>query len=173
MELIASAFSQFNITHKIHLLHFGNSFPGLNFPLNEQVRSIEDTHGMYQYYLKIVPTTYKHLNGRETVTNQYAVTEHMRHLSPGSGRGLPGTFHILVCQRACIFNVLCFSLLAGLYFYYEISPISAYFEERRGHGGIVRLFTSICAIVGGSFTLFGLVDMMVGLASKVVGGSLL
>jgi hypothetical protein len=61
----------------------------------------------------------------------------------------------------------------GLYFYYEVSPISALFEERRGHGGFMRLFTSICAIVGGSFTFFGLVDMLIGLGAKLVGGSLL
>jgi hypothetical protein len=95
MELIASAFSQFNITHKIHLLHFGNSFPGLSFPLNEQSRTIEDTHGMYQYYVKVVPTTYKPLRGKEIISNQFAVTEHLRHLSPGSGRGLPGNVSAL------------------------------------------------------------------------------
>lgn len=150
MELIANAFSQFNITHKIHLLHFGNSYPGLNYPLNDQMRNIADTHGMYQYYVKIVPTTYKELSGKEIISNQFAVTEHMRHLSPGSGRGLP-----------------------GVYFNYEVSPISAYFEEKRGHGGFLRLFTSICAIVGGSFTLMGIVDTVIGLVGKVYSGSLL
>ena len=40
---------------------------------------------------------------------QYSVTEHMSHLSPGSGRGLP-----------------------GIYFHYEVSPIHAIFEEKRG-----------------------------------------
>ncbi len=41
--------------------------------------------GMYQYYVKVVPTRYKYLAGNEIESNQYAVTEHMRHLSPGSG----------------------------------------------------------------------------------------
>lgn len=42
---------------------------------------------MYQYYFQVVPTRYRFLNGTTIQTNQYSVTEHLRHVNPGSGRG--------------------------------------------------------------------------------------
>ncbi len=89
---------------------------------------------MYAYD-QVVPTKYRSADpGQpEIQSNQYSVTEHMSHLSPGSGRGLP-----------------------GLYFHYEVSPIHAVFEERRG--GTLRFITSVCAILGGMFSLMRLVD---------------
>ena len=148
MDLISFTFDQFNITHTINSLSFGDHFPGINSPLDGQHRAIEDTHGMYQYYIKVVPTRYKALGDAvEIESNQYAVTEHMRHLSPGSGRGLP-----------------------GVYFYYELSPIQASFEEKRG--GLLRFLTSVCAIVGGMFTVMGLVDGFVNGASAYLNRGL-
>jgi hypothetical protein len=38
---------------------------------------------MYQYYIKVVPTVYQYLDKRQVDSNQYSVTEHMRHLAPG------------------------------------------------------------------------------------------
>ena len=137
MELISFTFEQFNITHTINSLSFGDHFPGISSPLDGQKRKVEDTHGMYQYYIKVVPTRYKGYKKRIIESNQYAVTEHMRHVSPGSGRGLP-----------------------GVYFYYEVSPVEAVFEEKY-KGSIWQFLTSVCAIVGGSFVVMGLVDVFV------------
>ena len=47
---------------------------GIKCPLDGQVRNIGDTHGMYQYYLKIVPTQLRTLKGELLESNQYAVT---------------------------------------------------------------------------------------------------
>ena len=139
LDLLAFTFSQFNITHTINTLSFGDQFPGISSPLDGQSRSVEDTHGMYQYYVKIVPTKYTHLNKKVIESNQYSVTEHLRHLAPGSGRGLP-----------------------GLYFYYEISPIEANFEEKpKLKGGFLKFLTNVCAIVGGTFTVFGLLENII------------
>jgi hypothetical protein len=64
---------------------------GFKSPLRQQVRVVEDGYGMYQYYIKVVPTVYRFLDDRPpAVSNQYAVTEHLRHVNPGSNRGLPG-----------------------------------------------------------------------------------
>jgi hypothetical protein len=73
----------------------------------------------------------------------------MRHLSPGSGRGLP-----------------------GVYFYYELSPVQAVFEEKRG-GGLLKFVTSVCAIVGGAYTVMGLVDVFLTWAFKCMGKDML
>lgn len=133
MDLISFTFDQFNITHTINSLSFGDNFPGIKSPLDLQQRKIEDTHGMYQYYLKVVPTKYKHFGGEEIQSNQYSVTEHVSHLAPGSGRGLP-----------------------GVYFHYEVSPIQAVFEEKRGH--LLSFITSVCAIIGGVYIVMGLLE---------------
>ena len=138
MDLISFTFDQFNITHTVNSLSFGDQYPGISSPLDGQRRSVEDTHGMYQYYIKVVPTRYKALGKAEFESNQYSVTEHVRHLSPGSGRGLP-----------------------GIYFYYEISPISALIKEKR-KGALLPFITSCCAILGGVFTVMGLVDVILG-----------
>lgn len=86
LELISFTFSQFNITHTINSLRFGDQYPGIKSPLDGITRTLEDTHGMYQYYLKIVPTVYsdKKAKNLSIESNQYAVTEHMRHLAPGN-----------------------------------------------------------------------------------------
>ena len=138
MDLISFTFDQFNITHTVNSLSFGDHYPGISSPLDGQRRSVEDTHGMYQYYIKVVPTRYQALGKPEIESNQYSVTEHVRHLSPGSGRGLP-----------------------GIYFYYEMSPVSASVKERR-RGSFVPFLTSCCAILGGVFTVMGLVDAILG-----------
>lgn len=141
MDLISFTFDQFNITHTVNSLSFGDNFPGIKSVLDGQYRSVEDTHGMHQYYIKVVPTRYKALDGKEIESNQYSVTEHRSHLAAGSSRGLP-----------------------GVYFYYDVSPISAVFEEKRG--GFMRFVTSLCAIVGGVFSVMRLVDLLVVTFSK-------
>jgi len=80
-----------------------------------------------------VPTTYKYLDGRIIQTYQFSVTEHMRHVSPGSGRGLPGVF-----------------------FFYEVSALHVVIEESRR--GWISFFTSVAAIVGGVVTVLGMLD---------------
>jgi len=86
--------------------------------------------------LQVVPTLFKYLNGTTIQTNQYSVTEHMRHVNPGSGRGLPGVF-----------------------FFYEVSALHVEIEESRR--GFVAFFTSVAAIVGGVVTVMGMLDHLV------------
>eukprot|EP01038_Epipyxis_sp_PR26KG_P008155 gene8155-11037_t len=139
MDLLSFTFDQFNVSHTIHGISFGDNFPGIKSPLDGESRVVQDTHGMYQYYIKVVPTKYKPLGKSVEVieSNQYSVTEHMSHLAPGSGRGLP-----------------------GVYFNYEMSPIQAMFEEKRG--GLLSFITSVCAIIGGIFSVMGLLDKIIG-----------
>lgn len=139
MQMLAFTFDQFNISHTVNSLSFGESFPGVRSALEGESRSPGDTHGMQQYYIKIVPTRYRALDGAEVQSNQYAVTEHLRHLSPGSGRGLP-----------------------GVYLFYEVSPLQAVFEERRK--GVLPFVTGLCAVVGGVYTVMGLLDSLLSSA---------
>lgn len=86
--------------------------------------------------LQIVPTRYKYKNGTVIETNQYSVMEHLRHVSPGSNRGLPGVF-----------------------FFYEVSPLHVEIKEGYRKGWIA-FFTSVCAIVGGVVTVMGMLDQL-------------
>eukprot|EP00979_Chaetoceros_neogracilis_P000643 scaffold161_cov206-Chaetoceros_neogracile.AAC.5 len=123
-DFINQAFETFNVSHTVNKLRFGDAYPGDIHQLDGSVKMVQDAYGMYQYYIQIVPTEYTFLNGTKIQSNQYSVTEHMRHVSPGSNRGLP-----------------------GVYFYYEVSPLHVEIEEYR-HGWI-RFFTSVAAVVGG------------------------
>jgi Endoplasmic reticulum vesicle transporter len=38
--------------------------------------------GVYQYFLKVVPTTYMTLAGKKMESNQYSVTDHYRPMDP-------------------------------------------------------------------------------------------
>jgi hypothetical protein len=133
VDVFLRTFESFNVSHTLKKVHFGPDFPGHVHQLNGETRTLEDSYGMYQYYIQIVPTTYKYLDGRTITTNQYSVTEHMRHVSPGSGRGLPGVF-----------------------FFYEVSALHVVIEEYRR--GWVAFLTSVAAIVGGVVTVMGILD---------------
>ena len=163
LDLISFTFDQFNVTHTVNSLSFGGmNYPGIRNPLNGQSRVVEDTHGMYQYYLKVVPTKYLQPGCKQEQvdagkkgsrrpgrcrkvieSNQYSVTEHLRHLSPNSGRGLP-----------------------GVYFYYELSPVQAVFEVKEK--SIFMFITTCCAIIGGVYTVIGVLDGFVAYLFKLV-----
>lgn len=106
-------------------------------------RTINDGYGMHQYYLKVVPSHYTNIYGESTAAAKYSVTEHLRHIAPGSGRGLPGVF-----------------------FFYEISPVCAKVQEHRD--GLLSFFVGIAAIVGGVYVTFGIIDKSLAYAREKV-----
>ena len=111
-------------------------------------RDVGDGYGMHQYYLKVVPTTYVRVDGTTISAAQYSVTEHVRHVAPGSGRGLPGVF-----------------------FFYEVSPVCAEVKEHRD--GLPTFLVGLSAIVGGVYVTFGLLDRVItALFDAVLDGKL-
>ena len=46
-------FEQFNVTHTVHKIRFGDEFPGSKNQLDGETRVISDGYGMYQYYFKV------------------------------------------------------------------------------------------------------------------------
>jgi endoplasmic reticulum-Golgi intermediate compartment protein 3 len=133
MDVLQWAYSSFNTSHTVNTLRFGHDVPGIEYPLEHQTRTIRDAFGVYQYYIKVVPTTYVPLRGAPITTNQYSVTEHLKHVEPGSNRGLP-----------------------SVYLYYELSTITAQVVESRP--GFFAFLTSVCAVVGGVYTVLGLLN---------------
>jgi len=132
-------FSEFNLSHSIVRLSFGNEFPGIVNPLDGVDKVEEKGSGMFQYFVKIVPTIYQSLDGVIINTNQFSVTEHYRMLAAKGeqgGHGLPGVF-----------------------FMYDLSPIMVRVTEKQR--SFAHFLTGVCAIVGGVFTVAGLIDSFI------------
>ncbi|KAK9069533.1 hypothetical protein SSX86_011437 [Deinandra increscens subsp. villosa] len=134
-DFLAFQEDSYNISHKINKLSFGAHYPGIINPL-DGVHWFQDIpNGMYQYFLKVVPTIYTGIRGHTIQSNQFSVTEHYK--SPEIGRrSLPGVF-----------------------FFYDLSPIKVTFTET--HISFLHFMTNVCAIVGGIFTVAGIVDSFV------------
>ncbi|XP_071966269.1 endoplasmic reticulum-Golgi intermediate compartment protein 3-like isoform X1 [Antedon mediterranea] len=138
--------SKFNTSHFIKSLSFGMEYPGMENPLDGL--KVTDAKGstMYQYYVKVVPTTYTNLNGQTTRTNQYSVTKHEKQVSTSissSEQGLPGVFLL-----------------------YELSPLMVKYTEK--NRSFMHFLTGVCAIVGGIFTVAGLIDSMIYHSAKAI-----
>eukprot|EP00051_Salpingoeca_urceolata_P015928 m.208712 g.208712 ORF g.208712 m.208712 type:complete len:384 (+) comp18540_c0_seq2:201-1352(+) len=124
---------KFNITHRFKHLSFGDEYPGLVNPLDNH-EEVADGQSMYQYFVKVVPTRYRKLYGNLVETNQYSVTRHVRGVDASKGEhGLPGVFVMI-----------------------EISPIVVHLTEQQR--SFMHFLTSVCAIIGGIFTVAGMID---------------
>lgn len=137
---------QFNLTHKINHLSFGDAYPGILNPLDSTYSADQRGSTMTQYYVKIVPTSYHYLATPDSpvYTNQYSVTKHEKQISLLAGdSGLPGVFMM-----------------------YEFSPMMVKVSERSK--SFLHFLTSLCAIVGGVFTVAGLLDAFLYHSAKYI-----
>lgn len=136
----------FNLSHTINQLSFGMEYPGMENPLdNVKVADIKGS-SMYQYFIKIVPTTYLKLDNSIIHSNQYSVTKHQKKVSttsPLGDQGLPGVFIL-----------------------YELSPLMVKYTEKSR--SFMHFLTGVCAIVGGIFTVAGLIDSMIYHSSRAL-----
>ncbi|GAB4845061.1 hypothetical protein Ancab_038467 [Ancistrocladus abbreviatus] len=122
------------ITHKINRLAFGDYIPGVVNPLDGAHWTHATPNGMYQYFIKVVPTVYTDVSGHNIQSNQFSVTEHFR-------------------------NAGHFQTVPGVFFFYDLSPIKVTFTEQ--HVSFLHFLTNVCAIVGGVFTVSGIIDSFV------------
>mmetsp|Transcript_7812 Transcript_7812/g.14539 ORF Transcript_7812/g.14539 Transcript_7812/m.14539 type:complete len:411 (-) Transcript_7812:112-1344(-) len=142
-DLGAFSDGKFNISHSIHTLSFGEAFPGSQNPLDGINKIFDQTSkvkiGMFQYFIKVVPTKYKRLDGTVIATNQFSVTDHLKEL---------GDLHSLKPGN-----------LPGVFVHYDFSPMRVEISESRE--SVAHFLTQLCAILGGVFTVAGMVDQMV------------
>eukprot|EP01098_Paradermamoeba_levis_P013553 TRINITY_DN6209_c0_g2_i1.p1 TRINITY_DN6209_c0_g2~~TRINITY_DN6209_c0_g2_i1.p1 ORF type:complete len:395 (+),score=84.60 TRINITY_DN6209_c0_g2_i1:80-1264(+) len=133
----------FNISHQIVRLSFGTDFPGIVNPLDGVKKVSGEGSTMYQYFVKIVPTIYESGPTKALSTNQFSVTEHDRVVdakNPG-GHGLPGVF-----------------------FMYDLSPIMV--KLTKTQKSFSQFLTGVCAIIGGIYTVAGLIDSFIYSATR-------
>jgi len=185
----------FNASHVIHKLSFGpeygldenvkgrTSLDGVSKIVTEENGST----GLFQYFIKIVPTTYK---GEEMIgsvaepgqttleTNRYFFTERFRplmidviedehhelgekdgHAGAHVGGGMGAGTHAAQ-EHHKVQN----SLLPGVFFVYEIYPFAV--EVTRQSVPFTHLLVRIMATVGGTFTVMGQVLNLLGDGKK-------
>ncbi|KAF8405992.1 hypothetical protein HHK36_008072 [Tetracentron sinense] len=92
-DLMTFQKDSFNISHQINRLAFGDYFPGVVNPLDGVQWVQEKPSGMYQYFIKVVPTVYTDISGHTIQSNQFSVTEHFRSAEFGR-QFLPGVFFL-------------------------------------------------------------------------------
>jgi len=139
--------AHFNTSHTIHQLSFGPHYPSQLNPLDGVTKRTAGGSALYQYYIKVVPTTYKPLRGEPLVTSQYSVTEAERPVAEGTG------------ARGAEF------VLPGVFFIYDISPVKVTYTVTRQP--LSAFLTSLAAIVGGVFVVAGMIDAAVYNMDKV------
>lgn len=142
-DLIMLEKPTYNVSHRINKLAFGDYFPGIVNPLDGVQWTQDKESGMYQYFVKVVPTIYTNVRQRTIHSNQFSVTEHFKDYEAGHYRTIPGVF-----------------------FFYDLSPIKVTFTENRM--SFLHFMTNVCAIVGGTFTVAGIIDSFVYHGRKVV-----
>ena len=140
--------NNWDFTHTINSLAFGDDI--VKNPLDQVTKKSKTSivfnveFELYQYFIKVVGTKVVYMNGNVVNTNQFAVTEHDRDVSPVFGTmptGMPGVF-----------------------FNFEISPMLVTFTEYRKP--FSHFLTDLCAIVGGVFTVAGMIDSILFSAQR-------
>uniref|UniRef100_A0AAQ5ZWC3 Endoplasmic reticulum-Golgi intermediate compartment protein n=1 Tax=Amphiprion ocellaris TaxID=80972 RepID=A0AAQ5ZWC3_AMPOC len=136
--------NKINMTHLIKHLSFGKDYPGIVNPLDGTDVTAPQASMMYQYFVKIVPTIYMKTDGEVVKTNQFSVTRHEKVANGLIGdQGLPGVFVL-----------------------YELSPMMVKFTEK--HRSFTHFLTGVCAIIGGVFTVAGLIDSLIYHSARAI-----
>ncbi|KAG6600230.1 Endoplasmic reticulum-Golgi intermediate compartment protein 3, partial [Cucurbita argyrosperma subsp. sororia] len=136
LGLFALQTSDYNVSHRINRLAFGNHYDGLVNPLDGVHWKYDKQNVMHQYFVKVVPTIYTDIGGHTVHSNQYSATEHFKSVEFGNSLSIPGVF-----------------------FYYDLSPVKVTYSEE--HVPFLHFMTHICAIVGGVFSVAGIVDAFI------------
>ncbi|XP_077315149.1 endoplasmic reticulum-Golgi intermediate compartment protein 3 [Lithobates pipiens] len=143
-DLQSFGLDNINMTHHIKHLSFGRDYPGLVNPLDGTSVTAVQSSMMFQYFVKIVPTVYVQIDGEVLRTNQFSVTRHEKIASGLIGdQGLPGVFVL-----------------------YELSPMMVKLTEK--HRSLTHFLTGVCAIIGGVFTVAGLIDSLIYHSTRAI-----
>lgn len=129
-----------NVTHKIHDFGFGPPLKGSagvgRNSLKGSTFVSEDGAGVVKYALKVVPISHRRMHGPEVNTHTYSSNV------------------AFVREDDAIRDASSLALLLGVEFSFDFTPVMVrYTDSRRS---LFELVTSVCAIVGGIYTVSGL-----------------
>eukprot|EP00941_MAST-03F_sp_MAST-3F-sp1_P000071 g71.t1 len=153
----------YNSSHVINHISFGPNFSEQSNPLNGLRRIIDprdSSTGVYQYYLKVVPTLFTESNLFKTTSIsscQYSFTEKFIPIGEASNEGLPEDPHH--SRRNAHKHESVVAGLPGVFFIYDMSPFIIH--RNREAKPFRDYLARLCAIVGGLFTVSGIIDRMI------------
>mmetsp|Transcript_9027 Transcript_9027/g.9375 ORF Transcript_9027/g.9375 Transcript_9027/m.9375 type:complete len:212 (+) Transcript_9027:2-637(+) len=138
VQKIASAgYFRFDMSHRINHLSFGDQkttdrvkkqfSEGILNPL-DKVSKVDKQRKVYEYYLKVVPTTFTNMKQKTWYSHQYTAST----------------------------NELVSNMLPAVYFRFDLSPITVKYWQYRE--SLSHFLVQICAIVGGIFAVTGIID---------------
>jgi len=134
---------KFNSQHKIKQISFGEfnkneiwsnygrNIAKLSYQLNN-IKKNDKNAKIHQYYLKIVPTKFLTYSSKEINNYQYTYN----YFAENAMYEMP-----------------------SLYFRYDISPITVEYKQYKET--FLNFFINICAIIGGVFTITGIIDSII------------
>jgi len=138
-----------DFSHIIHKLQFGmdleagKNVEGSFNPLESFDRSGSDEMSTHDYTLRVVPSVYEDL--KQNVRYPYQYTYSYREVMHFGHGGRANT---------------------AIWFRYELSPITVMYIEKRQP--FYTFLVMVCAIVGGTFTVAGIIDGAIFSASELV-----
>lgn len=140
-RLISDGISVNDLSHKINHISFGDEYDIMNIkskfdvgilnPIDEVEKIDHTNQKIYEYYLKVVPTTYIDVNGEALSVHQFTSNSNEN-----------------------VSNMM----ISTIFFRYDISPILIRITQYKQP--FFHFFIQICAIVGGMFTVMGIIDHM-------------
>eukprot|EP00037_Helgoeca_nana_P002798 m.36183 g.36183 ORF g.36183 m.36183 type:complete len:363 (+) comp12843_c0_seq1:304-1392(+) len=129
--------NEVNFSHRIDRLSFSDEEIG-GHTLDGDCQVADDRFSMYQYFIKVVPTSTQSLKQKQPfISNQYSVTEQKTVVNHNRGSGG----------------------LPGVYFKYDLEPITVRVVEVRR--SFVRFLIRLCGIAGGVFATSGMLHQTI------------
>lgn len=150
--------THFNTSHRIDRVSFGQNFVSQSNPLSGKIRTVDyhdaDT-GVFQYYIKVVPTNFQNAFGITYRSAEYSFTEKFVPIGEGHGddEEEQDPDHL---RRAAHKHPSVIRSLPGVFFIYDISPFQIHRTVE--NMSFTEYFARLCAIVGGVYTVSGFVD---------------
>lgn len=141
-HFMISDIPHYNSSHTINHLSFGIEYPGQKRPLDGVTKILQNEGGgVFQYFIKIIPTVYYNWRGAQMHTNAFSVTDQFKPIAK-MRRG-----QMFVPQ------------LPGVFFVYDLSQFMV--EVRDSSPTFAQFLVNVCAIIGGVFTVTGIIDRVV------------
>lgn len=136
----------YNFTHRIHHLSFGEAAGGRIHPLDATELVAATNFHMFQYFIKIVPLVVHTRRHSSLDTYQFAVQEHHRPVDHARGsHGVP-----------------------GIYLKYDVSPLTVRVDEEAD--SLAVLLVRLAAGAGGLFVTSGLLTALAQLFMELLRG---
>lgn len=151
---------KFNVSHTIHSLSFGDPYPAMVNPMDgwQRIISKDNATGLFQYFIRVIPTVYSDTSFMGSTvnveTNQYTISDRFRPLAMPKMDGSDKPAE---------------AVLPGIFFVYELSPFMIQAQQDRL--SFLHLLTKLCAILGGIFTVLGVVDALLFKLFRFAKGS--